>query len=142
MNTGVYQVMGIIAQNDGGPEEFFDVNYGYKDKGEKTFRNALVGNSSIKIRIFKDNTFTPNIASVQNKLQTILERFFVDMTFFDGYKQRPATSLWELITSKEDGDNGNPPMIVNSIKEVPFAIGKGGVLQVPEIKQWEIELEL
>ena len=77
-----------------------------------------------------------------NRLQTILERVFVDINFFDGKKQRPAVSLWELITSKEDGYNGEPPMYLEEIKQVPFAIATGAISQVPEIKQWEINLVL
>ena len=141
MNTGVYQVMGVKAQNDGEPEQLVDINYGYKDTGRHTFIETITGSGSIRLRIFKDDTFTPTVEDVQNRLQTILERVFVDINFFNGIKERPGKSLWELITSKEDGDSGNTTMIVSGITQVPFTISTGST-QIPEINQWEIELEL
>ena len=91
--------------------------------------------------IFKDDTFTPTAAKVEERKQTILERVFVDINFFDGKKQRPAMSLWELITSKEDGDNGVSPIILETIEEVPFSVGTSSTNLVPEIKQWKLTLE-
>ena len=115
MNTGVYQIMGVIAENEGQPQEFFEVNYGYKDTGSHTFEIPITVGGLIKLRIFKDDTFTDTYEKVHNRLQTILERVFVDINFFNGAKQRPATSLWELITNKEDGESGNAPMKMNPI---------------------------
>ena len=132
MNTGVFQIMGVIAENDGQiAQEFWDVNYGYKDVGSGTFLNNIVTNGRIALRIFKDDTFTPTIEVVQNRLQTILERVFVDINFINGVIQRPATSLWELITSKQNGEGGEPPMYIDEITEVPFAIATGATSQVP-----------
>ena len=95
----------------------------------------------IKLRVFKDNTFTPTVANVQNRLQTILERIIVDINFYNGNKYR-TVNLWELTQSKEDGNNGRPPITMEGVNEVPFAIATGATSQVPEIKQWEITLVL
>ena len=133
MNTGAYQIMGVIANNTDEAQVFWDVNYGFKDTGSATFKKPITGGGTIQLRIFKDDTFTPTVSDVQNRLQTILERVFVDINFHNGNKQRPATSLWELVTSKEDGEYGNTPMHVDQIKIVPFAIATGSTSQVPEI---------
>ena len=142
MNTGVYQVMGVIVNGTNSAQVLWDVNYGFKDTGSATFKTPITGGGTIQLRIFKDDTFTPTRAKVEERLQTILERVFVDINFIDGKKQRPATSLWELITSKEDGESGQPPMRLDNIAEVPFAIGTGAYIRVPEINQWEITLDL
>ena len=64
MNTGVYQIMGVIANNIDEAQVFWDVNYGFKDTGSTTFKTPIIGGGKIQLRIFKDNTFTPTIANV------------------------------------------------------------------------------
>ena len=83
MNTGVYQIMGVIADNPTETEVYFNVNYGYKDIGQATFKTPIVGGGKIRLRIFKDDTFTRKIEDVQNNMQTILERVYVDFNSFN-----------------------------------------------------------
>ena len=112
-------------------------NYGYKDVVNHTFTtNEDLGSLPI-IRLFiqKDKTFTSTKTEVENRLQTILERVYVDVTTDDGIY--PARNLWELTQSKELGETGSTPMSINNIETIVVADDDG---LLPELDVWKIDL--
>ena len=96
MNTGVYQVMGCLAMTSEYVGKWLSFNYGYKDVVNHTFTTSedLGANAIIRLFIQKDKTFTPTAVEVNNRLQTILERVYVDVTTNDG--SYTSKNLWEL----------------------------------------------
>lgn len=148
ITTSVFQIMGYYATDD----EFNVLtafnNYGYVDTKDIPFKEEyrITKGGKLELRIIKDPLFTPTKEKVQENLQTILERVYIDLNA--GYAIGSTTGsetvqynnvdLWTLLNTMHTGLE-----IEDIVSDVHSIESPNQTLyQLPEIEQWCIKIML
>lgn len=144
ITTSVFQIMGYYAT-----DEEFNVltafnNYGYVDVKDITFKNEqrIPKDGKLELRIIQDPLFTPTREKVEENLQTILERVYIDIHMgyvLDGESvEYKNIDLWSVINTLGVGLTYEDIVSVEYTNTTPTT----DQYELPKINQWAIKFSL